>query len=87
MLHQDDMRIILNKAMVLDRVYPLCTIYGLVEKHAKFDPDDLVPTSHAQSDIDLRWKTTVRRALFGARQKGQVEHVRPSYYKRTGQIQ
>ena len=87
MRHQDEMRIILNKVMVLDRIYPLCVIYGLVEKHVEFDHDDLVPTPHAQSDTDLRWKTTVRRALYGARKKGQVERVRPSYHKRIGRIQ
>ena len=85
MLHQDDMRTLLNQVMRKDCAYHLAEIYDRIEGCNQLDSEDWMPSSNQKTQP--RWKETVRRALYAAKCKGQANHPLPSIYIRLKPFQ
>ena len=86
MLRQEDMRRVINKVMCEGYEYHLHDIYNLFERHAQLDEGDMGRSGRG-TNIGPKWKETVRRALYGATQKGQAYQPSRAHYIRTKQIQ
>ena len=86
MMHQSDMRDLLNRVMVVNHVYCLADIYNLVERYGNLDSADLSLSGKGTND-DPRWKQTVRKTLHNAQKKSQALNTSPKYHKRLKQFQ
>ena len=85
MMHQDDMRDLLNRVMVVDEEYHLEDIYDLVERHGRLDNEDLTPSSPKKTQP--RWQETVRTTLSLAKKAGHAFNPRHGIHIRLRQFQ